>query len=133
MSYQLIHFTERELACKHCGLTGCTDELKAALDLLRDIIGQPVYVNDAYRCLDHNAAVSLVAKSQHPAGTAADVHVPGLTLQQMYDAAKQVDAFMNGGIGVYQGNFIHVDVRKGPARWGFIGNREVAASELVTV
>jgi len=133
MGYVMQHFTEPELACKHCGLAGCTDELKIALDQLRELLNQPVMVHDAYRCTVHNAAVSLVAKSQHPEGTAADVSVPGLTLQEMYDAAKHIDAFAVGGIGVYEQNYIHVDVRtSGKARWAFVGNREMAASELVT-
>jgi uncharacterized protein YcbK (DUF882 family) len=103
-----------------------------ALDQLRDIVNGPVVVHDAYRCNQHNAAVSLVAKSQHPEGTAADISIPGVTLQQMYDAACKVQAFFKGGIGVYEGGFIHVDVREnGPARWAFIGNKETAASVLV--
>lgn len=131
--YAMIHFSERELACKHCGLLGCTDALKMALDQLRDIVNQPVIVHDAYRCPAHNATVSLVARSQHPAGSAADVDIPGLTLQEKYEAAKKVPAFFAGGIGVYDRGFIHVDVRQnGPARWAFVGNKEVAASTLVT-
>ena len=39
---------------------------------------------------------------------------------------------VDGGIGVYDKNFIHVDVRRtGLARWAFVGKREVAASALV--
>jgi hypothetical protein len=54
-------------------------------------------------------------------------------LQQMYDAAKKVPSFFRGGIGVYDKNFIHVDVREnGPARWAFVGSKELAASALVT-
>jgi zinc D-Ala-D-Ala carboxypeptidase len=128
----MTHFSERELACKHCGLTGCTDALKIALDQLRDIVNRPVIVHDAFRCSVHNASVSLVAKSQHPAGTAADWDIPGLSLQEMYESAKKVPAFFAGGIGVYEGNFVHTDVRpNGPARWAFVGNKEVAASVLV--
>ena len=129
--YEMVHFSEQELACKHCGKSGCTDELKMALDEFRQIVGLPVMVNDAYRCNEHNQAVSLVSKSQHPLGHAADIRVPGLTLQEMYDAAEKVPAFFYGGIGVYDRHFIHVDVRSLPARWGFIGNREVAAAALV--
>lgn len=133
MGYQMQHFTEQELACRHCGQSGCTDALKRALDQLRDIVGRPVLVNDAYRCSEHNRVVSLVAKSQHPEGTAADVSISGLTLQQMYDSAKKVPAFFAGGIGVYDGEFIHVDVRtNGPARWAFVDGKEEAASALVS-
>lgn len=133
MGYVLIHFTERELACKHCGQTGCTDELKQALDDYRKLVGLPVRVHDAYRCEQHNSTVSLVAKSEHPRGEAADISVPGLTLQEMYDAAKHIPAFQYGGIGVYDTNFIHVDVRhSGLARWAFVGSKEEPASVLVT-
>jgi uncharacterized protein YcbK (DUF882 family) len=136
MAYQMRHFEERELACRHCGLAGCTDELKEALDDYRDLVKLPVIVNDAFRCTVHNAAVSLVAKSQHPEGTAADIRVPGMTLQEMFDAAKKISAFQYGGIGVYAPAgapaFIHVDVRHGIARWAFVGNKEEAASVLVT-
>lgn len=134
MSYKAQYFTEKELACRHCGLTGCTDKLKMSLDVLRSIVNRPIIVQDAFRCTVHNATVSLVAKSQHPEGTAADISIPGLTLQEMYDAAKKVSDFAEGGIGVYDGGFIHVDVRdNGPARWAFLGNKEVSASTLVTV
>jgi uncharacterized protein YcbK (DUF882 family) len=132
-SYISIYFSEHELACKHCGKFGCTDELKAALDDLRKTVRLPVLVHDAYRCDEHNAAVSLVNKSQHPAGTAADISIPGLTLQEMFDAAKRIPAFYYGGIGVYDKNFIHVDVRKDakPARWAFVGAKEEPISTLV--
>ena len=131
MSYQAKHFSDKELACKHCGENLCTDELKEALDQYREIVGKPVIVHDAYRCYVHNAGVSLVNKSQHPMGMAADIEVPGLTLQEMYDAALKVDAFKYGGIGVYDKNFIHVDVRRGIARWSFVGTKEGSLDLLV--
>lgn len=134
MSYTLIHFSEKELACRHCGVEGCTDDLKRALDDYRDVVGRPVLVHDAFRCDQHNAAVSLVNKSQHPKGTAADVEVPGLTLQQMYDAAKRVPAFNRGGIGVYSPAgraFVHLDTREIRARWAFVGNQEEPITALV--
>lgn len=129
--YQLRHFTEQELACRHCGRRGCTDALKQALDAYRDLVKGPVIVNDAFRCDQHNATVSLVAKSQHPQGTAADIRVPGATLQDMYDAATHIPAFCKGGIGVYEGGFIHVDVRDEPARWSFVGSTEGPIWKLV--
>lgn len=132
MTYTATYFSEQELACRHCGQSGCTDELKEALDQLRRIVGKPVIIHDAYRCNLHNSSVSLVSKSEHPLGTAADLHINGLSLQQMYDAAKQIPAFMNGGIGVYDKQFIHVDVRATRARWAFIGDKEQPITALVT-
>lgn len=132
MSYVLLYFKEQELACRHCNKRGCTDELKAALDDYRRLVGLPVIVDDAYRCVIHNQAVSLVAKSQHPLGIAADIKVPGLTLQEMYNAAKRIPVFLYGGIGVYDAGFIHVDVRDGRARWAFIKGLEQPISALIT-
>lgn len=133
MSYVLIYYSEAELACKcGCGQRGCTDELKQALDDYRKLVSLPVVVNDAFRCKNHNSAVSLVAKSQHPAGTAADIRVPGMNLQELYEAAKHIPAFDYGGIGCYDRGFIHVDVRgTGRARWAFVGNNELPISALV--
>jgi len=37
--------------------------------------------------------------------------MPGLTLQQMYEAALEIPPFAGGGIGAYDGDFLHVDVR----------------------
>ena len=131
--YQCKYFSERELACRHCGQSGCSDELKKALDEYREVVGMPVEVHDAYRCTAHNATVSLVKKSEHPLGAAADIRVPGLTLQEMYDAAKKVPAFFYGGIGVYDAQFIHVDIRDRQARWAFVAGKEQPALVLVMV
>lgn len=133
MSYLLIYYSEDELACKHCGQRGCTDELKRGLDDFRKLVSLPVRVHDAFRCKVHNSAVSLVSKSQHPAGTAADISVLGMTLQELYDSAKRIPAFDYGGIGAYQGGFIHVDVRDtgSPARWAFVGNKQLPITALV--
>ncbi len=48
---------------------------------------------------------------------AADIAIPDLTLQQMYELALQVPAFRQGGVGAYDGGFLHVDVRSHAARW----------------
>ena len=134
MSYISLYFTDKELACKDCGVDGVTDELKQALDDYRKAVGAPVIVDDAYRCPQHNKEVGGVSGSQHLFGKAADIHVPGLTLQQMYDAAKQIPAFFNGGIGCYDGNFIHVDVRGVSARWARVDGKYIGIEEskLVT-
>jgi len=35
----------------------------------------------------------------------------------MYELATQVPQFGDGGVGVYDGDFLHVDVRGHRARW----------------
>lgn len=125
------HFSDAELTCKHCGAEGCTDELKQALDDLRELAGVPIVVDDAFRCEEHNAAVGGVPHSEHPRGEAADIKIHGKTLQEMYDLARQIPAFANGGIGVYDGNFIHVDVRGQKARWSRVNGAYLGVNVLV--
>jgi hypothetical protein len=51
---------------------------------------------------------------------------------EMYRLAEDVEAFRNGGIGVYPDKgFIHVDVRDGRARWGQFGGKYVALAKAL--
>ncbi|EDV3146998.1 DUF882 domain-containing protein, partial [Salmonella enterica subsp. enterica] len=47
-------------------------------------------------------------------GTAADIHIEGVTPQQIADYAETI--LPAGGIGIYP-TFTHIDVRKNRARW----------------
>jgi len=58
-----------------------------------------------------------VPNSEHTRGLAADIHIPGLNLQDMYDLASEVPQFAQGGIGASDTDFLHVDVRDHRARW----------------
>jgi uncharacterized protein YcbK (DUF882 family) len=72
-----------------------------------------------------------VTDSEHTRGVAADVEIPGLTLQQMYELALQVPAFLEGGIGVYDGGFLHVDVRVHASRWARVRGQYLSIGHLV--
>ena len=91
------HFSESEMSCHHCGQLpagGISGVLLDGLERLRTIVGKPIYVTNAYRCPEHNAAVGGVSNSQHVHGTAADC-------KQIFD-----------GVGEYYGQeFVHVDMR----------------------
>jgi hypothetical protein len=62
---------------------------------------------------------------------AADIAIPDLTLQQMYELALQVPSFLGGGIGAYDGGFLHVDVRRHTARWARVRGQYVGIQHLV--
>jgi zinc D-Ala-D-Ala carboxypeptidase len=126
------HFSKAELACHCCGTLKIEAALIDALELFRSLAGRPVVVHDAYRCPEHNEKVGGVNDSEHTRGMAADVSIPGLTLQQMFELALRVPAFLNGGIGVYDGAFLHLDVRPHSARWARVHGRYVAIGQLVT-
>jgi len=126
------HFSRAELQCKDCGQCLLSPRLLPALEALRALGPEPIIIHDGYRCAEHNAAVGGVQHSEHCTGEAVDCVIEGLTLQQMYDRAKQIPDFVNGGIGVYSENFIHVDVRQRSARWARKNGVYLALSTLVT-
>lgn len=109
------HFAVAELEC-HCGCHGLiiAAELEDRLEALRHFLGdKPIHVNCAYRCPKHNAEVGGVKNSYHTLGMAADIHVDGVSINDLALAAAWVGF---SGIGKYK-TFVHVDVRPKEARW----------------
>jgi Peptidase M15 len=125
------HFSRTEFACHCCGQLKIESGLIIALEQLRALAGKPVVVHDGYRCLEHNQEVGGVLNSEHTRGMAVDVSIPGLTLQQMYELALQVPIFFEGGIGVYDGSFLHLDIRPHSARWARVRGQYVGIQHLV--
>ncbi len=59
------------------------------LQPLRDSLGVPVYVTNAYRSHEVNSETEgSSSTSQHPKGMAADIYVPGYTNQQIVDRIR---------------------------------------------
>lgn len=125
------HFSKAELACRCCGEMKLEKRLLDALEELRSLAGKPIVIHDGYRCANHNQEVGGVTDSEHTRGMAADVDIPGLSLQQMYELALQVPDFVEGGIGVYDGGFLHVDVRLNCSRWARVRGQYVGIRHLV--
>ena len=93
-----------------------SDVLAEALQELRDRVGQPVVVVSGFRCLTYNRGIDSRDTSQHTKGRAADIRVHGMDIEELRGFAMDVEAFRDGGIGVYD-RFLHVDVRPVRARW----------------
>jgi len=125
------HFSKTELACRCCGELKIETRLVDALEELRSLAGKPIVIHDAYRCERHNQEVGGVTDSEHTRGMAADVDIPGLTLQQQYELAVQVPDFVEGGIGAYDSGFLHVDVRLTRSRWARVKGQYVGVHHLV--
>lgn len=126
------HFSKSELACHCCGQLKIESGLIVALEQLRALAGRAIVVHDGYRCAAHNLEVGGVTDSEHTRGMAADIAIPGLSLQEMYELALQVLVFVGGGIGVYDGGFLHVDIRAHSARWARVRGQYVGIQSLVT-
>lgn len=82
------------------------------LETLRVQLGNgPIEITSGYRTDTHNEAVGGVQGSQHELGKAADIVVPGHTVQEVAQYARNVGFT---GIGVYTDGHVHVDIRPGP-------------------
>jgi hypothetical protein len=126
------HFSKAEFACHCCGELKIETALIDALEQLRMLAGQEITIHDGYRCPAHNEEVGGVTDSEHTRGSAADIAIHGLTLQRMYELALRVPAFLHGGIGAYDGGFLHVDIRPHQARWARVRGQYVGIQHLVT-
>jgi len=123
-----MYFTREQFACKGlscCGGTAAMAErLIAALDLLYAKLqvcggqgGEIIRISSGFRCLTHNREISSNDDSYHCMGMAVDLEPIGIDMMKLTEAAENVSAFDNGGIGTYP-KHIHLDVRRdGPARW----------------
>ena len=113
------HFRLREFHC-HCVYPECeytylSETLVEGLQQLRLAVG-PIVINSGYRCPHHNSDVNGKPHSTHTIGIAADIRHKILTTDEVAKAAKSIEVFKNGGIGLYPG-WIHLDVRGTAARW----------------
>jgi len=125
------HFSKAEFACHCCGEVRMDQRLIDALEQLHTLAGREILIHDAFRCPAQNLEVGGVTDSEHTRGLAADVGIPGLSLQQMYELALQIPTFAGGGIGVYDGGFLHLDVRPHAARWARLRGQYVGIQHLV--
>ena len=124
------HFKDSELRCPHCHVNGVKQELLDALEAFRAAAlavwqssrpGQVfpgVIVNSAYRCHIHNDEIGGKPDSQHLAGIAADIRVPGMSAAQLEDIAREIPAIRGIGRADHQA-YLHLDTRPAPAQWAY--------------
>lgn len=94
-------------------------KLANQLQIIRDFIQQPIYINSGYRCKEHNAKIGGVKNSKHILGQAADMRVDNVSPADLYEAIENLIKFnhiFEGGLGVYQ-TFTHYDIKLTRSRW----------------
>lgn len=114
------HFNRNEFSCKcGCGKDTIDFELVMVLEHIRSHFNTPVYINSGARCVTHNKLIGGSRNSQHVKCKAADIAVKNHSPAEVYDflESEYPDKY---GLGLYDG-FVHVDVRRGKARWSTIG------------
>jgi uncharacterized protein YcbK (DUF882 family) len=120
MSYfKVTEFDSKDGAEMPIEILGNVQQLIENLNVIREELGFPLYVNSGYRSPEHNKAIGGSPKSQHLTGKAADLRsnefTPeeiGQVIQRLIDEKK----ISEGGLSVY-GTFVHYDIRGTKARW----------------
>lgn len=118
------NFSLSEFSCKDGApvpgdLLDNVELLAKNLQVLRDHLGEPIHVNSGYRTPAYNAKVGGKPKSKHLTAEAADITVKSKSPRQLVTIIEKLIAqgkLRFGGVGLYPG-FVHVDIRKGKARW----------------
>lgn len=105
------YFTDKEFTCKcGCGFNNISADLVEVLDDLRENLGQPIKLNSACRCEDHNKKVGGSSTSSHVKGLAVDISCQDSTLRHnilkflLNDSKNRVSR-----IGIAK-TFIHIDI-----------------------
>lgn len=89
------------------------------LQVLRDVLGEPIKINSAYRCKSHNLASGGVKSSKHTLGIATDLATKNPeSLYQTIESLIKQGILKEGGLGIYN-TFIHYDTRGKKARWDY--------------
>ena len=76
------------------------------LQPLRDLYGEPISLNSAYRCDELNKAVGGAAKSQHKKAEAADLTCENVKL--LFNTLESSDIEFDQAIYYRKKNFLHV-------------------------
>lgn len=129
-----------EFACPDgCGLARPHPYVVCGIQWVLDATGATaVIVTSGCRCGEHNHVVGGAPNSQHlprpeQAGytCAADIELRGVPISRALAAVELFSPFAEGGIGLYldgrpgKRDRLHVDCRRGVARWGWVDGRQV--------
>ena len=112
------NFRVREFACKDgSDAVLVAPRLVMVLQSIRDHFGKAVNINSGYRTPQYNTKVGGVNQSQHCYGTAADITVTGVEVENVAAYARKIMPDW-GGVGIYKAQgFTHIDVREDRSDW----------------
>jgi uncharacterized protein YcbK (DUF882 family) len=95
--------------------------LAEQLQVIRDIILEPIYITSGFRTVSYNKQVGGAANSYHLKAMAADIYVKNTSMDgfhAMLKAYMDMDNIIAGGLKHYKKqNFIHYDIRGHYVTW----------------
>lgn len=90
------------------------------LDQLRDRLGAPIRITNAYRSPGYNKCIGGAKESQHTAFRALDFYAEGgsrpVDWANMLRSMRDTEKLFRGGVGLYS-SFVHLDTRGTNADW----------------
>lgn len=123
------NFKLSEFRC-HCGKEHVELDMELAekLQVLRDLLGDPLTVAVGYRCPEHNAKTpNADPNSWHKFGKAADIKSSRHAPEEVFYLAKKAGF---NGVGLYD-TWVHVDV--GPGAFSSWDKREKHKGRKVNI
>lgn len=116
------YFTEKELACKHCGEFEFDQDFLDLLDEIREECDFPFPVTSGYRCALHPIEARKSSPGAHQSGKAIDILASGEKAMRIVEVALSKGIKRIGVNQKGQGRFIHLDVSEdhpAPAFWSY--------------
>jgi zinc D-Ala-D-Ala carboxypeptidase len=111
-------FSKKELECPCCNKVAMDPSFEIWINRLRDVLGEPIYVTSAYRCLSHNADIGGAPDSKHLYGLALDVKYSSASY--LYRLIKAAMFLGVKGIEVCD-KHVHLDLRTLPEQAMWLG------------
>ncbi len=117
--FKLSEFESKDGAKMPDSVKSNLNELAKNLDIIREHINEPIYINSGYRSPEHNLNIGGAKNSYHMKGLASDIrtksHTP-LQLKMIVEKLINEGKIKQGGIGLYS-TFLHYDIRGFKSRW----------------
>jgi hypothetical protein len=117
----ILHFSENEFRCHHCGKlpkSGIDPALFILLERIRSAAGDKlITITSGYRCPTWNRKNGGALLSQHLYGRAADIIIEGMGRADTDALCDRMNPY--GGVGMGGEHITHVDVRGKRARWRY--------------
>ena len=113
------YFSEKEMACQHCGEVNWQQDFMEWLDEVREECGFPFVVTSGYRCPDHPIeAKKSSGPGSHSTGRAVDIAIAGPKAIKVIEVASRHGCKR---VGVNANIFIHLDddPNRNPAIWTY--------------
>lgn len=86
------------------------NRLATTLEQVRELMGgKPIRITSGYRCQALNRAIGSKDSSQHIEGLAADFHVPGIPIDNIYCAIKSSAINFDQLINEYD-SWVHISI-----------------------